>query len=416
MYDVFTVLIRYASNVNGKPVKKAVIYTKKEHSISNDLIDNNALRIISQLRAYGYDSYIVGGAVRDLLCGNKPKDFDIVTDATPNKIKKIFRNSRIIGRRFRLVHIYYGDTIFEVSTFRSLVDGTVGNSFGTIDEDVQRRDFTLNALYYDPLKEQIIDYVGGIKDIKKKIIKPVIPLDHIFTEDPVRMLRAVKYASSTGFKMPLSLKRKIRKSAYLLSPVSPSRLTEEMLKILNSGHSYEITMKALDTHLFMYLQAAASSLIFENPKFEQNYLKHLKELDALHIINPDARLGQKLFYIIYDFVLSLSDWNLDIINKGDSQEIFKKVWKECRNFVLPMNPQRTELEYAIFLSLKKIGINVNKKNKKKSPKPDGNKVSQDTKKATSNSSGKKRYNRRPNNKKANASASSPTSSITNVQE
>lgn len=415
MYDIFTVLIRYASNANGKPVKKAVIYTKKEHSISKNLIDNNALRIISQLRDYGHDAYIVGGAVRDLLCGNKPKDFDIVTDATPNKIKKIFRNSRIIGKRFRLVHIYYGDTIFEVSTFRSLVDGTVGNSFGTMDEDVQRRDFTLNALYYDPIKEQIIDYVGGIKDIKKKVIKPVIPLDHIFTEDPVRMLRAVKYASSTGFKMPLSLKRKIRKSAYLLSPVSPSRLTEEMLKILNSGHSYEITLRALDTHLFMYLQPAASSLIFENPKFEQDYLNHLKELDALHIINPDARLGQKLFYIIYDFVLSLSDWNSELINKGDSQEIFKKVWKECRNFVLPMNPQRTELEYAILLSLKKLGISVHKKNKKKSPKSDSNKSSSETKKNSVTPSGKKRRSRKPKNKKTNSSQTTQTESTTNVE-
>ena len=139
-------LFRYSADKNGKPVKKAVIYTKNEHGIQLQNIDADALRVITRLRDAGFDSYIVGGAVRDLIVGKTPKDFDIVTDATPSRIKKIFRNSRIIGRRFRLVHVFFGPKIFEVSTFRSTVDGSVGNSFGTIDEDVMRRDFTLNAL------------------------------------------------------------------------------------------------------------------------------------------------------------------------------------------------------------------------------------------------------------------------------
>lgn len=357
-------LVRYSSNENGKLIKKAVIFTKKEHCIEKKLIDNNAIKIVTQLRNYGHDAYIVGGAVRDLICNNKPKDFDIVTDATPTKIKKIFKNSRIIGRRFRLVHIFYGNTIFEVSTFRSLVDGSVGNSFGTMDDDVQRRDFTLNALYYDPIKEQIIDYVDGIKDIKKGIIRPVIALDRIFVEDPVRMLRAVKYSAQTGFKMTFSLKRKIRKSAHLLAPVSPSRLTEEMIKILNSGHAYNIISNAIETDLFMYLQPTASTLIFENPEFQKSYFNRLKELDALNIIQPNSRLGDKLFYIIYDFILNLTDWKKEITDNIDIKEIYKKTWKECRHFVLPMNPQRTELEYAINLALKKIGLNAPIKKKK----------------------------------------------------
>jgi poly(A) polymerase len=261
------VLIRYATDSRGRPVQKAVIYTKNEHSISLDTIDDDAIYVIRRLRETGFDAYLVGGAVRDLIIGKKPKDFDIVTDATPSRIKKIFRNSRIIGKRFRLVHVIFGQKIFEVSTFRSIVDGSVGNAFGTMDEDVQRRDFSLNALYYDPIREQVIDYVNGVKDIRKGIVRPVIPLDRIFVEDPVRMLRAVKYGATTGCRLPWSLKRKIRKSSNLLSPVSPSRLTEELMKIINSGHSYEIVSGAMDTDLYVYLQPAATNMMLEDRKF-----------------------------------------------------------------------------------------------------------------------------------------------------
>ena len=262
-------LIRYGTDKNGDFIKKAVIYTQEEHLIPNNKIDPDALQIVNRLRDSGFTAYIVGGAVRDLIIGNTPKDFDIVTDATPSKIKKIFRNSRIIGRRFRLVHVVFGTKIFEVSTFRSICEGSVGNSFGTIDEDVQRRDFTINALYYDPIQKQVIDYVGGMRDIKKHVLRPVIPLDHIFIEDPVRMLRAVKYSATTHAQMSFLLRRKIRQSANLLSQVSPSRLTEEMMKIINGGHSFDIIKEAIDLDLFMYLQPAAASMIFDNKKIEK---------------------------------------------------------------------------------------------------------------------------------------------------
>ncbi|HOS31487.1 MAG TPA: polynucleotide adenylyltransferase PcnB [Treponemataceae bacterium] len=394
-------LIRYSSDKNGKPHKKAVIYTKTEHSITKDKIDTDALRVITQLRDYGFEAYIVGGAVRDLLLGRVPKDFDIVTNATPSKIKKFFRNSRIIGRRFRLVHIFFGPKIFEVSTFRSLCDGSIGNSFGTMDEDVQRRDFTLNALYYDPIKEQIIDYVGGFKDIKKRLITPVIPLDRIFTEDPVRMIRAVKYAASTGFALPFFLKRKIRKNAHLLSPISPSRLTEEFLKIINSGHAFDITSLALETDLYMYLQPSATALMFDNSAFEQDYLTRLRELDALIVISPDARLGQKLSYLIQDFVKQLTNWEQEVINSTSAGELYIKTWSQCRHFVLPINPQRSELEFAIKTTLKKMGVAL--KIPKKSTKDffTEAKVALEQKK---NSELVKKKKRRPKKKKPNAQA------------
>ncbi len=350
-------LFRYSSDKKGRPVKQAVIYTKDEHNIVRDKIDSDALKIISHLRDYGYNAYIVGGAVRDLLVDKIPKDFDIVTDATPSKIKKLFRNSRIIGKRFRLVHVFFGSKIFEVSTFRSLEDGSIGNSFGSIDEDVKRRDFSLNALYYDPIKEQIIDYVNGVRDIAHRIIRPVIPLDRIFEDDPVRMLRAVKYAATTQCRMSNMLKRKIRKSAHLLSPISPSRLTEEMLKIINSGHARAIVAEALQEDLYMYLQPTATALMYENPDFEARYLGHLEELDSLVQSDPDARLGQKLAYVIYDFISDMTDWQQEAVSAAPS-ELYAKTWSQCRQFILPMNPQRTELDFAIRTVLKKLGVSV----------------------------------------------------------
>lgn len=357
-------LTRYSTDKNGKIIPTAVIYTKEEHKISRQDIDPDAAYVVSKLRDNGFDAYIVGGAVRDLIIGKTPKDFDIVTDATPSRIKKIFRNSRIIGKRFRLVHVFFGPKIFEVSTFRSIIDGSIGNAFGTMEEDVQRRDFSLNALYYDPIKEQVIDYVGGVKDIQKGIIKPVIPLDRIFVEDPVRMLRAVKYSATTHCKMPGKLRKKIIQSSELLSPVSPSRLTEELLKIINSGHSYDIVRNALDTDLYTYLQPAATNLMLESRKYEKAYMKSLAELDAYVQSTPDARLGEKLYFILRDFVNDLTDWNMETKNSVAAADLYKRTWTRCRNFILPMNPQRTELEFAVRKILSGYGVQLKTPRKK----------------------------------------------------
>ncbi len=360
-------LIRYGNDGNGRPVKKAVVYTQTEHLISNKNIDPDALQIINRLRDAGFTAYIVGGAVRDLIVGNKPKDFDIVTDATPSKIKRIFRNSRIIGRRFRLVHVVFGTKIFEVSTFRSNAEGSVGNDFGTIEEDVQRRDFTMNALYYDPIQEQVIDYVGGMRDIRKHALKPVIDLDRIFVEDPVRMLRAIKYSATTHAKMSYSLRHKIRSSAGLLSQVSPSRLTEELLKIINNVYAYEIVQEALDTDLFIYLQPSATGLIYDSRDFENKYMESIKKLGELNSTEPDARLGKKLLFLIKDFVGTLTDWKKETSGKYSYTELYGKTWTECRNFVLPMNPVRKELEYAVKAALNEYGVKVHQP-KKQAPK------------------------------------------------
>lgn len=357
-------LYRYGTDKNGKLVKKAVVYTKEEHKIPLDHIDIDALQIINRLKDFGFTTYIVGGAVRDLIVGNKPKDFDLVTDATPSKIKKIFRNSRIIGRRFRLVHVVFGSKIFEVSTFRSNAEGSVGNDFGSIEEDVLRRDFSINALYYDPLQEQVIDYVGGMRDIKKHILRPVIPLETIFVEDPVRMLRAIKYSASTDSKMSFQLRHKIRSSASLLSQISPSRLTEELLKIINSVYVYEIIKEALSTDLFIYLQPSAASMIYDSKDFEEKYFESIKKLGELNKTNSDVRLGKKLQFIIQDFIATLTDWKKEVFEKTSANELFARTWKQCRNFVLPMNPVRKELEFAVKAVLKSYGINSSAKSQR----------------------------------------------------
>jgi len=239
---------RYFRDTNGKPSIRAAVYERADHGIAKSAIDVDARKICARLAAQGHEAYIVGGAVRDLLLGRIPKDFDIATDASPNRVKKLFRNSRIIGKRFRLVHIYFRDgKIHEVATFRAPESGDRNHVFGTLSEDVMRRDFSLNALYYDPGEETVIDFVHGVKDIRRRVLKSVLPLSTSFTEDPVRMLRAVKYAAITGMKISRPVARQIRRQAPLLAEASLSRLSEELFKILNSQNS-EIILRLMHRH------------------------------------------------------------------------------------------------------------------------------------------------------------------------
>ena len=239
---------RYFRDAKGRPSIKAVIYEKQDHGIPRSSIDSDARKICARLTSQGHEAYIVGGAVRDLLIRRTPKDFDIATDASPSRVKKLFRNSRIIGKRFRLVHVYFKDgKIHEVATFRAPESGDRNHVFGTLNEDVMRRDFSLNALYYCPAEETIIDFVGGVKDIRKGVVKSVLPLETSFGEDPVRMLRAVKYAALTGMRIAGPVGRRIRKEAPLLATASVSRLSEELHKILKSGNS-EIILRLMDRY------------------------------------------------------------------------------------------------------------------------------------------------------------------------
>ena len=348
--------VRYSAGENGKLVKKASIYTCDEHGINFANVDSEAVSIVRKLKNAGFDTYIVGGAVRDLILGKKPKDFDIVSAASPARIKKLFRNSRIIGRRFRLVHVYFGERIFEVSTFRSLKDGHTSNTFGKIDEDVFRRDFTMNALFYDPEQQIVVDYVGGIDDIKKRLVKPVIPLTEIFTEDPVRMIRAAKYAAATDFSLPLNLKLRIKKHSNLLESISPSRLTEEISKIIHSSRAAEIVDLLDKLGLYNYLQPQAAELMHKNADFRKSYLQSMSKING-----KEKYDGQALEALFFDYLDNVQAWEPGVI------ENFREVFKLARSFVMPMNPPRLELEHAVRKFLTAHGITV----KKPHPKPAG---------------------------------------------
>jgi poly(A) polymerase len=344
-------LIRYRRSEDGKPVAKAVVYTQAEHKIERSGIDPDALRIVERLRENGHEAYIVGGAVRDLLLGRRPKDFDIVTDAQPSRIKRVFRSARIIGRRFRLVHVYAGPKIFEVSTFRSIANGTVGNEFGTIDEDAHRRDFTLNALYFDPYDSTLVDYVGGFKDIAAKRIEPVIPLKTIFKEDAVRMIRCIKYASMAGFRIPIKLRFALRRDSSLLGQASPSRLTEEFLKILGSGSSGKIIESLARFDLLRHILPECAALIAAKPPYLEALRGALDELDA-HASDPsrERSLSVLLAHYLRPFLESRPDCIVD------TPDAYREAVHEARLFLAPLNPPRVELEAAVLIIFKKRGI------------------------------------------------------------
>jgi len=366
---------RYSAEENGRPVKKAAVYTQDEHRINFADVDAQAVYITERLQANGYETYIVGGAVRDLILGKKPKDFDIVTSANPARIKKVFRNARIIGRRFRLVHVFFGPKIFEVSTFRSIKDGATSNTFGTIEEDVLRRDFSLNALFYDPMKQIVIDYVGGMQDIRKRLIRPIIALDEIFTDDPVRMIRAAKYGAVTGFRMPLSLRWRIRRHSSLLADVSPSRLTEEIFKIIHSSHAREIVESLEALGLYRSLQPRAVELFKSMPGFRDRYLKTMGALnrEGLNREISAVKPGETLAALIRDYLEDNADWDgsreaeksgTDGGSAGQGNKLpaerYKSAFALARQFVLPMNPPRMELDAALRFLFAEHGAPIKK--------------------------------------------------------
>jgi len=342
---------RYSAEENGKLVKQAVVYTSDEHGINFEDVDREAINIVQRLRYAGYESYIVGGAVRDLILKKKPKDFDIVSEANPSRIKKIFRNARVIGRRFKLVHVHYGPRIFEVATFRSLKDGLTSNTFGTIKDDVLRRDFTMNALFYDPGQQIVVDYVGGMKDIRAKRVKPIISLATIFKDDPVRMIRAVKYSATTGFTLPLSLKWAIKNESPLLASISPSRLTEEIFKIIHSSQAASIVQALDDMGLYAYLQPHAAKLIKTSPSFRSRYLRSMAALNQANFKNlPGERLGA----LVNDYLEDIIDWEKSV------SENYRESYAAARSFVLPMNPPRFEINYAVRRFFAAHGILIKK--------------------------------------------------------
>jgi len=243
------------------------------------------------LKDAGYASLLVGGCVRDLLLGREPKDFDVVTDARPEEVKKLFHNARLIGRRFRLAHVRYGRDIIEVATFRAAPAEDDGdphahdnNIFGTQEEDARRRDFSVNALYYDVSDQNVIDYVGGVADLERGVLRVIGDPERRYREDPVRMLRAVRFAAKLGFRIDEATAAPIRALGELLLQVSPARMFEEVLKLFQGGYAVE-TFELLRTFgIFRYLfPLTEESLATEEAHFPRTIV-------PLALTNTDARI------------------------------------------------------------------------------------------------------------------------------
>lgn len=238
------------SSSTSRPTPR--IIPRAEHAISRSNISKEALKVLYGLKKAGHAAYLVGGGVRDLLLGREPKDFDIATDASPEQIRAAFRNCRLIGRRFRLAHIHFGREIIEVATFRAQLDsegeGDVhmengriirDNVYGTIEEDVWRRDFTVNALYYNIRDFSVVDYVGGYEDVQNGLLRLIGDPEQRYREDPVRMLRAVRFACKLGMRIEPETEAPIRELAPLLGDISPARLFEEVLKLFHAGYALQ---------------------------------------------------------------------------------------------------------------------------------------------------------------------------------
>ena len=234
-----------------KTRKQPVVYTRPEHCISRKNIDPCALKVLYRLSQHGYTAYLVGGGVRDLLMGRTPKDFDVGTSATPDEVKELFRNCFLIGRRFRLAHVRFGDKVIETATFRQnsqtlgeiiehAAEGPIeDNTFGTPETDAYRRDFTVNGLFYDIKDFTVIDWVGGMKDLEKKVIRAIGDPEIRFQEDPVRMMRAVKFSARLGFRIEKKTADAMKKYHSCILTAAIPRVCEEVFRLFTYGHSEE---------------------------------------------------------------------------------------------------------------------------------------------------------------------------------
>ena len=252
-----------------------------EHGVSFSNISDNAIKVLRRLKSAGYQAYLVGGGVRDLLLDLQPKDFDVVTDAQPGQIRELFKNCRLIGRRFRLAHVRFGREIIEVSTFRAAPDNATegkriirDNIYGrSLDDDARRRDFTVNALYLDVENGSIIDHVGGIQDIKDRQLRLIGIPETRYREDPVRMLRAVRLASKLDFSIHPGSRQLIRELAPLLQGIPPARLFEECLKIFSGGNSLQAYGNLREYRLFGWLFPQIDEILNQGEEWPHTLLR-----------------------------------------------------------------------------------------------------------------------------------------------
>lgn len=277
------------------------VIPRDEHCISRKNISDSALKVMSRLRNHDHQAYLVGGAVRDLLLGGHPKDFDVATDATPEEVHALFRNSRIIGRRFRIVHVRFGREIIEVTTFRGHHDSDSGdgktasrqsdkglllrdNVYGTLEEDAVRRDLTVNALYYDAGSFSVLDHVGGLKDLNRDRICVIGDPATRYREDPVRMLRVLRFAAKLDFTIERNTAAAIPQCAALLGEIPSARLFDEFLKLFMAGYAEATLERLLEHRLLEYLFPETDHLLRQDQR--------ARELVRLAMASTDRRVAE----------------------------------------------------------------------------------------------------------------------------
>lgn len=282
-----------------QPHGQATIAGPGQHGLRLEQFSRNSTSVVYKLQDAGFQAFLVGGCVRDALLGETPKDYDVATSATPEQVRALFRNSRIIGRRFKLVHVYHGRELVEVATFRGShedensdkamqhASGRIlrDNVYGTLEEDALRRDFTVNALYYDPDQQSIHDFCGGVADLKQRTLRLIGEPEQRYLEDPVRMLRAIRFAAKLDFAMEEHTMAPIRRLAPLLRDIPPARLFDETLKLFLSGHALATFELLLDHNLFEPLFPMTSKAISQNPDFSLELIRNAMR-------NTDERLEQ----------------------------------------------------------------------------------------------------------------------------
>ncbi|WIO73782.1 polynucleotide adenylyltransferase PcnB [Porticoccaceae bacterium LTM1] len=278
----------------------------RHHGIEPGDISHGALNVVEGLTKAGYEAYVVGGCVRDLLLDLHPKDFDVATNATPEQVRSIFRRARIVGRRFQIVHVHQGREMIEVTTFRAHHDGEHSKSskrsqtsrqgmllrdniFGDIDQDAARRDFTVNALYYHPQDNTVYDYADGLPDLEQRILRMIGEPEQRYREDPVRMLRAVRFAAKLGFEIEPATAEPIQRLAKLLRDVAPARLFDEVIKLLMSGQGLASYHLLRQYGLFRYLFPATDSLLDNGDERLHNFIEQ-----ALTNTDQRIRIGKRV--------------------------------------------------------------------------------------------------------------------------
>ncbi|HVS03048.1 MAG TPA: polynucleotide adenylyltransferase PcnB [Thermoanaerobaculia bacterium] len=265
------------------------VLARPEHPISRQNISPNALKVLYRLHQRGYKAYLVGGSVRDLMLGREPKDFDVGTDARPPEMRRLFRNSRIIGRRFRLVHVVFQGEVVEVATFRGEPDPaqqgdddvliTSDNVYGTPRQDAFRRDFTINALFYDIADFSVIDYVGGVEDLERRVVRIIGDPDVRLQEDPVRMMRACEYAGRLGFAIEPATQEAIQRHRQKIELAAPARVTEEVLELLRCGRAGAALQWMLELGLLEVLLPEAYAMIGAGASEASDFSRLLPTID-----------------------------------------------------------------------------------------------------------------------------------------